>query len=150
MDSIFGIGLPELIFILLIAGIVMGPQRIRQTARWLGAMTVKLQRLTHDFSRQLNAELDAADANGELRSTVNEVRQLKQQVAELRKEISAGVGNNLRPVQTAVTDPRESLRRIMPPDLVSTDHSPAAAPAARPPAFSQPIPLPLTIADDPE
>lgn len=149
MDSVFGIGLPELVFILLIAGIVMGPQRIRQTARWLGMMTVKLQRLSRDFTRQLNAELDAADAGGDLRSTVDEVRQLKQQFAELKQEIRANTLGSLEPIQTAVNNPRESLRRIMPPDLISAGDS-SPAPAARPPAPPQVIPSPLTIADDPE
>ncbi len=149
MDSIFGIGLPELIFILLIAGIVMGPQRIRQTARWLGVMVVKLQRISRDFTRQLNAELDAADAGGDLRSTVDEVRQLKQQLAELKQEIRATTLGSLEPVQAAVNNPRESVRRIMPDDLMSgEDGHPVRA--VRPPAPSSAIPSPRLIADDPE
>lgn len=150
MDSIFGIGLPELIFILLIAGIVMGPQRIRKTARWLGLMTVKTQRISRELIRQLNTELDAADTDGSLRSTADEMRQLKQQFAELKQEMRANTLGNLEAAKTAVNTPHENLRRIMPPDLVSKSQAPSTAPAAKPPAAPHPIPSPLTIADDPE
>ena len=61
MDSVFGIGLPEFILIMLIAGIVMGPERIARTARWLGKTTAQLQAISRGFVRQLTAEIDGAD-----------------------------------------------------------------------------------------
>ena len=89
MDSFFGIGAPELILILFLAGIVMGPQRIRQVAYWLGKTTAQLQAIARGFSRQLNAELDAVDGSGELRDTMKEMQDLRRQMADLRREVTS-------------------------------------------------------------
>ena len=87
MDSIFGIGIPELIVVLLLAGLVMGPQRIRQVALTLGRITAQLQKVSREFGRQLNAELDALD-DGSLRDTMDDVLQLQKEVDELRRELA--------------------------------------------------------------
>ncbi len=42
MDNIFGIGLPEFVLILVIAGMVMGPERILRTAEGLTAERARL------------------------------------------------------------------------------------------------------------
>ncbi len=86
MDSFFGIGLPELILILMLSGLVMGPQRIRKVAYTLGRWTAQLQQISRQFARQLNAELDALE-DGSVRDTVNEMRELQREVQELRQQI---------------------------------------------------------------
>ncbi|MFZ0548277.1 MAG: hypothetical protein WAM60_22715 [Candidatus Promineifilaceae bacterium] len=87
MDSFFGIGFSELIVILVLAGLVMGPHRIRQVARTLGYWTAKLQTISREFARQLNAELDSLD-DGQMKSTMQEVRELQKEVQSLRKELN--------------------------------------------------------------
>lgn len=87
MDSFFGIGIPELVIILLLAGLVLGPQRIRQVALTLGRITAQLQRVSREFTRQLNAELDSLE-DGSIRGTMDDVRQLQKEVEELRRELS--------------------------------------------------------------
>ena len=87
MDSFFGIGLPELVLILLFAGLVMGPHRIRQIARMLGRITAQLQRVSREFARQLNAELDAVDS-GEIKGALRDVRSLQDEVEALRRELA--------------------------------------------------------------
>jgi Sec-independent protein translocase protein TatA len=87
MDSIFGIGVPELVIILLLAGVIMGPQRIRQVAYTLGRITAQLQKVSREFTRQLNAELDSLE-DGSIRDTMSDVRQLQKEVAELRRELA--------------------------------------------------------------
>ncbi len=49
MDSFFGIGLPEFVLILVIAGMVMGPERIVRMARSLGVVTARLQNISRSF-----------------------------------------------------------------------------------------------------
>ena len=83
MDSIFGVGLPELILVAVLAGMVMGPERIVRVARTLGLMTARLQGVSRAFLRQLSAELDSTDSDGQLRDTLDELQQLRRQVAEL-------------------------------------------------------------------
>jgi Tat protein translocase TatB subunit len=157
MDSVFGIGFPELVLILLIAGIVMGPQRIRQTARWLGLMTVRLQRISREFTRQLNAELDSLDTGDELRGAAQDVQELRRQVDELKQELRNSALGGINAGRTAVNDSREALRTILPPDLVSQDIRTGSQPspgnpesAEAPSVTPHPIPRPIAIPDDPE
>ncbi|GMQ78185.1 MAG: hypothetical protein BMS9Abin02_0684 [Anaerolineae bacterium] len=86
MDSFFGIGLPELILILLLAGLVMGPHRIRIVARKLGRITAQLQAVSRQFARQLNAELDTLEGN-DVKGAWDDIRQLQKEVQALRNEL---------------------------------------------------------------
>lgn len=116
MDSIFGVGLPELILIAIIAGIIMGPERIVMGARWLGKTTSQLQGVSRSFFRQLNAEIDGIDQSGELRETMAELR---REVNELRSEVmgvAALTGAELREA-TADLD-LETVGTIAPPSLL--------------------------------
>ena len=87
MDSFFGIGLPELIIILIIASLIMGPQRIRQVARTLGRVTAQLQAVSRQFARQLNAELDSLDDES-FRGAMQDMRDLQKEVESLRQELN--------------------------------------------------------------
>lgn len=88
MDSFFGIGFAELIVILILAGLVMGPARIRQVARTLGRWTAQLQGISREFARQLNAELDSLDDGGEMKETMREMREMREELISLRKELN--------------------------------------------------------------
>lgn len=50
----FGIGTPELLVILLVALIVLGPKRIPEVARALGKGLAELRRATSGFTQELN------------------------------------------------------------------------------------------------
>lgn len=86
MDSFFGIGFPELVFILIIAGLVMGPHRIRHVARTLGRFVAQMQVVSRQFTRQLNAELDALDSP-ELKGAVEDMKDLRREVEDLRRQM---------------------------------------------------------------
>jgi len=79
--------LPELLIILVLAGVLMGPARIRQTALTLGRWTAKLQRISTEFSRQINTELDA-DGQQELKGAMDDVRLLKREVSTLKRQFT--------------------------------------------------------------
>jgi sec-independent protein translocase protein TatA len=61
----FGIGFPELIVILLLALVVLGPQRLPELARTLGRGFAMLKRTADDAQAQVREELriveDAAE-----------------------------------------------------------------------------------------
>ena len=101
MDSFFGIGLPELVLILMLAGLVMGPHRIRQFARIFGKVTAQLQRVSREFARQLNSELDAVDS-GEMKNVLGDMRSLQDEVEALRRELSQ-VPKSFRDVTDSVS-----------------------------------------------
>ena len=73
----------------------MGPQRIRQVAFTLGRITAQLQKVSREFTRQLNAELDALEG-GSLRDTMDDVRQLQKEVDELRRELARALRESRR------------------------------------------------------
>jgi len=144
MDSIFGIGTPELILILILAGIVMGPNRIALAARWLGKTTAQLQHISRNFMRQINTELAAADQNGDLRQAMNDVQDLRRQLQDMRSEITAAATQPIKEGKAAARESQEMLKTaVQPPENNNT---------IAPPQFSQPadLPKPVDIPDDPE
>lgn len=135
MDSVFGIGLPEIILILVIAGMVMGPQRIAVAARWLGKTTSQLQAVSRTFIRQLNAELSAADSDGQLKETYNELQLLRQQINELRQEVTTVTRGTLDEGKQAIDATRaEAQNMIMPPNMRSSHETEPKS--VRPPSLS--------------
>lgn len=57
----FGIGMPELIIILVIALIVIGPQKLPDIARSLGKGLAEFKRASDDFQRNLSEEVRNLD-----------------------------------------------------------------------------------------
>ena len=61
MDGIFGIGGNELIVILLLAGIILGPERLVRTAREIGKFIRNVKNYFSSLTDELKAELDVLD-----------------------------------------------------------------------------------------
>jgi len=157
MDSIFGIGGPELILILLLAGIVMGPQKIRQVALWLGRTTAKLQSISRSFARQLNAELDAVDDSGNIRNTMNEMNDLRRQISDLRKEIATAAISPIKEGQEMLKESQKLVNQsIAPPSLLVSKNdytkpdSIPSKPANIKDTTSSDLPNIIEVPDDPE
>ncbi len=148
MDSFFGIGAPELILILFLAGIVLGPQRIRQVAYWLGKTTAQLQAIARGFSRQLNAELDAVDGSGELRDTMKEMQDLRRQMADLRREVTSIASVPFEESRRAVQDSQKVIENSIRPPQMSKEKSVEETAVPRQTAI--PLPKPIDVADDPD
>jgi Sec-independent protein translocase protein TatA len=145
MDSFFGIGLPELILILLLSGIVMGPHRIRHVAHTIGRTTAQLQRVSRQFARQLNAELDALD-DDMVRKSFSDMRDLQREVQELRRELGS-VPNSLRGQGKGLLDETEaSLKQsssTSAEDAVIESPDPAPVPTA--PSEQDPVTTPPPV-----
>ena len=118
MDSFFGIGAPELILILVIAGMVMGPERIGHTARWLGRTSTQLQNISRSFIRQLNAELDLDGESSEVKGAWNDMLEMRRQIEELKGELMSVTKSALSEGTSALNETKQELERtIAPPAL---------------------------------
>lgn len=59
--EIFNIGTGELLFILLLALLVLGPRRIPEVARTLGRALRELRAISNEFTTALTREVEAAE-----------------------------------------------------------------------------------------
>jgi Tat protein translocase TatB subunit len=59
--EMFGVGTNELVVILLMAVIVLGPERLARTARELGKFTRNARAYISSFSDELKGELEVLD-----------------------------------------------------------------------------------------
>jgi Sec-independent protein translocase protein TatA len=149
MDSFFGIGAPEFILILVIAGMVMGPERIGRTARWLGRTTAQLQGISRSFIRQLNAELDVDGEKDALTSTWRDMQDLRRQLDDLKGELTAVTGGAFKEGESALADIKKEVERtIAPPSFVPPKNEAAETADDPPPPMK--LPTRIEVVDDPE
>jgi Sec-independent protein translocase protein TatA len=149
MDSFFGIGLPELVLILLIAGIVMGPERIGIAARWLGKTTAQLQAISRGFVSQLNAELDGIQDANEIRGAIQDMQDLRSQLEELKQELMSVSNGAARDGRKALSEIQDEVERtIAPPQKLDPDTTSTNQQVTS--LSSQDLPSRLVVSDDPE
>jgi Tat protein translocase TatB subunit len=67
----FGIGMPELLIILAVALIVLGPKRLPELARSIGKGLAEFKRSTEELKENLNLEEDLKDVQKDLKDLVD-------------------------------------------------------------------------------
>ncbi|MBW8826393.1 MAG: twin-arginine translocase subunit TatB [Acidobacteria bacterium] len=61
----FNVGTPELLVILLVALIILGPQRLPEAARQLGKAMAELRRLSGGFQAEMREAMDSVSKVGQ-------------------------------------------------------------------------------------
>lgn len=86
----FGIGMPELIIILVIALVVIGPQKLPDLARSLGKGLAEFKRATDDFKRNVEETAKENEEKEQLAKPDKEKSEagVKEEVAEEKKDNS--------------------------------------------------------------
>ncbi len=63
MDIFSAIGTQEILMILLVAMLVIGPNKIAEFGKTLGNITRNIKKASTDFTSNLNREIEAEDKN---------------------------------------------------------------------------------------
>ncbi len=86
----FGIGLPELVVILAVALIVLGPQRLPEVARMLGRAYGQLRRASEEFQQTIRQDLAALERQEDVnrnKAVAQEIRERCADVEDLQTAI---------------------------------------------------------------
>ncbi len=114
-----GLGLPEVIFILLIALLIFGPKRLPEISRTLGKGMAEFRKATNDLKNTISTELTIEDA---------------QQARPRRVDLAS-----VTPVFTSPASwprPAETVPQEAPADQVVPPAAPPAPPESMAPAES--------------
>jgi Tat protein translocase TatB subunit len=79
----FGIGLPELLLILVLGLLVLGPQRLPEVARMVGRLYGQLRRASEEFQRTIRQDLEALDRQEDINRNKAVADELRERFAEL-------------------------------------------------------------------
>ena len=116
----FDIGISEIAVIMVVALVVIGPERLPKVARTIGTLLGRAQRYVNDVKAEVNREME-----------LDELRKLQTQMQDAARGIQEQVSTAGADVQSAVHDMEKQLNDGVTPAPVADA---AAAPVVTPPA----------------
>jgi Tat protein translocase TatB subunit len=93
--TMFGIGLPELIVIMVVALLVVGPSKLPELARSLGKTFQEFRRIADDVKETLEEETTDAKTSSEQRAENKEEPEKKSDKIETVQEQADSAKNNI-------------------------------------------------------
>ena len=121
--GVLGIGVPEVILILVIAVLVVGPKRVPEYAVQLARAIRQLRGYATDVTSQMRAELDELtreyedlrkELEGLRQSTEKDVGSVSKEVESATREVDRRI-REMRPIIESSGEP-EPHKRLPPPD----------------------------------
>ena len=98
----FGVGITEFLFILAIAMIVLGPDRLPEAMGQLGRMVRKVRAWAYEFRAEFDEEIQLL--RGEVEALQREAELTRQELQEIHAEVAATVGEAQEDLDTAAQD----------------------------------------------
>lgn len=155
----FGIGSTELLVILVVALIVLGPKSLASISRTLGKAMGEFRRVSTDFQRTLNAEVEQEEQEKrkkeaeKAQKAAAEAEAAKARAAAPATDAASGIAtpgasdtvDAAAPVSAATLD-SEAVREVPAPPRAASDQSPQGADEQRPDAVTPPAGSPLAEA----
>lgn len=102
----FGLSIWEIFLILVIALLVVGPERLPGLARTIGTWVYKVKRFVANAKAEMDSEFNLKDMQNLLTSQESEIAKLRALVEETRQEVN----DSGRQVLSAVDDAEASFR----------------------------------------
>src|SRR5271165_1363725 len=121
------LGMPELIFIFLLALVLVGPKKLPELARQLGKYMAEFKRASNEFRRQLEDEMLNIELEERAKKEKEAPRVLPPEPVPEEPALAPAQGivsrGNSEDISEAVTNPSESAEaKPLPPTIsVSTD-----------------------------
>jgi sec-independent protein translocase protein TatA len=79
----FGIGLPELMLIMVLALLVLGPQRLPEVARLVGRAYAQLRRASEEFQNTIRQDIAAIERQEDVHRNRAVAQELRERFAEM-------------------------------------------------------------------
>lgn len=130
----FGLGMPEIMLILAIALIVIGPKKLPDLAKSLGRAMNEFKKATSEFKETMNLEYDVKSVKKTFDDVEAEIRKTSKSDAEDGKKLSAKTGSDLKKKSDpepgslktkdfpAVMDEKTGESWLLPDDADDTDN----------------------------
>jgi sec-independent protein translocase protein TatA len=81
----FGIGLPELMLIMVLALLVLGPQRLPEVARMVGRAYGQLRRASEEFQNTIRQDIAAIERQEDANRNKAVAQELRERFAEMEE-----------------------------------------------------------------
>ena len=127
MDSFFGIGIGELVFIAIIALVVLGPERLPGAMREVLKFVRQVRNLTSDLTSQFSEEMKALD-------DLNPQKILRELTDEVDDKKAAGTSTPAKPAAAAAAKPAVKPPAPKPTPKPTTTAKPTTVATAKPAA----------------
>ena len=86
----FGIGLPELMLIMVLALLVLGPQRLPEVARLVGRAYAQLRRASEEFQNTIRQDIAAIERQEDVNRNKAVAQELRERFADV-EEVQATI-----------------------------------------------------------
>lgn len=106
--NVFGVGFLEILLVLVLALIVIGPQRLPETAAQLGGMVRTLRRYANEFRREFMDEF--GDLQAEWEMSQREMREVTRELSEATTAVNAQTVGVDRDISRATSEVNATLR----------------------------------------
>ena len=87
----FGVGFPELVVILAVALIVLGPQRLPEVARMLGRAYGQLRRASEEFQQTIRQDLAALERQEDVNRNKAIAQEIRERCADV-EDVQTAIG----------------------------------------------------------
>ncbi|MBW1892144.1 MAG: twin-arginine translocase subunit TatB [Deltaproteobacteria bacterium] len=90
----FGIGMPEMLLILAIALIVIGPKKLPDLAKYLGRAIGEFKKAASDFKESIDIDNNISDVKNQLEDVKDNIRSATELKSDLKSELLESKDDN--------------------------------------------------------